>query len=64
MALYETIYTRKCRSLIHWDKMGEQKYIGPNLITISFKAIEEIHQRIQAAQSRQKSCADIRCEGF
>ena len=40
--------------------MGEQRYLGPDLITASSKAIEKIRQRMQATQSRQKSYADKR----
>ena len=40
--------------------MGEKRYLGPDLITASSEAIEKIRQRIQAAQSRQKSYADKR----
>ncbi|XP_062113261.1 uncharacterized protein LOC133824401 [Humulus lupulus] len=27
----EMLYGRKCRSPIHWDEMGERKYLGPDL---------------------------------
>ena len=40
--------------------MGEQRYFGLDLIVTSSEAIEKIHQRMQAAQSRQKSYADKR----
>ena len=60
MAPYEALYGRKCRSPIHWDKRGEQRYLGPDYITASSEAIKKIRQRMQAAQSRQKSYADKR----
>ena len=60
MAPYEALYGRKCKSPIHWDEMVEQRYLRLDLITASFEAINKIHQRMQAAQSRQKSYADKR----
>lgn len=60
MAPYEALYGRKCRSPIHWDEMGERRYLGPDLITALSEAIEKICQRMQAAQNRQKSYADKR----
>lgn len=40
--------------------MGEQRYLGPDLIIVSSEAIKKIHQRIPAAQSLQKSYVDKR----
>ena len=31
MAPYEALYGRKCRSPIHWDEIGEKKFLGPEL---------------------------------
>ena len=60
MAPYEALYSRKCRSPIHWDEMVERRHLGLELIIVSFEAVEQIRQRMQAAQSRQKSYADKR----
>lgn len=57
---YKAPYCRKCRPAIHWDEMGERKYLGPDLIAVTSEAIEKIRQRIHAAESRQKSYADQR----
>ena len=40
--------------------MGERRHLGPELIIASSEAIEKIRQRMQAAQSWQKSYADKR----
>ena len=58
MAPYEALYGRKCRSLIHWDEMGERKFLGPKLIREINEAAEKIRKRILAAQSRQKRYSD------
>ncbi|XP_024027099.1 uncharacterized protein LOC112093250 [Morus notabilis] len=43
MAPYEALYGRKCRSPIHWDDMGEKKYLGPELVQQTEEAIQKIH---------------------
>ena len=60
IALYEALYGRKYRSLIHWDDMGERKSLGLVLVQRIGKAIENIRKRMLTAQSRQKSYADVR----
>ena len=52
------LYGRKCRSPIHWDEMGERKYLGPESVQEAAKAIEKIRARMLASQDRQKSYAD------
>jgi hypothetical protein len=61
MAPYEALYERKCRSPIGWFDVGETKLIGPDVIQQAVDKVKLIQERILAAQSRQKSCADNRC---
>ena len=58
VAPYEMLYGRKCRSPIHWDEMGERKYLGPESVQEAAEAIEKIRARMLASQDRQKSYAD------
>ena len=58
VAPYEMLYGRKCRSPIHWDEMGERRYLGPDMVQKTNEAIEKIRARMLASQSRQKSYAD------
>ena len=71
MAPYEALYGRKCQSPIHWHEAGERKFMlkgikegdlhtGPDIVAETSEAIEKIRQRMQAAQSRQKSYANTR----
>ena len=60
MAPYEALYGRKCRSPVCWDEVGESKLVGPEIIQITSEKIRLIRERIQTAQSRQKSYADRR----
>ena len=63
MAPYKTLYGRKCRSPIYWDEVGEKNILDPTTIPWMEDAQEKIkliRQRLQTAQSRQKSYADNR----
>ncbi|XP_027158351.1 uncharacterized protein LOC113759970 [Coffea eugenioides] len=63
MAPYETLSGQRCRSPICWDEVGERKIFDPTVVHWIEEAREKvklIRQRIQAAQSRQKSYADNR----
>ena len=52
MPPYEALYGRKCRSPIHWDEMGERKFLGPELIRETTEAVEKIPKRLLAVQNR------------
>ena len=60
MAPYEALYERKCKTLICWDEVGEQKLNDVELIEITSKKIHIIRERLKIAQDRQKSYADTR----
>nr|GFA96832.1 reverse transcriptase domain-containing protein [Tanacetum cinerariifolium] len=57
---YEALYDRKCRSHVCWAKVREAQLTGPELIQETTKKIIMIKKRIQAAQDRQKSYADLK----
>ncbi|KAL4025985.1 hypothetical protein IC575_014391 [Cucumis melo] len=46
--------------LFIWDEVGEQRLMGPELVQSTNEAIQKIRSRMQTAQSRQKSYADVR----
>ncbi|XP_073041811.1 uncharacterized protein [Primulina eburnea] len=65
MAPYEALYGRKCRSPLNWDmdewrgiKNGQERAMRPNIIQEAIDKMQLIKQRIQTAQSQQKSYAD------
>ncbi|TYK28231.1 pol protein [Cucumis melo var. makuwa] len=60
MAPFEALYGKCCRSPIYWDEVGEQRLMGPELVQSTNEAIQKIRSRMQTAQSRQKSYADVR----
>ncbi|GKA69751.1 putative reverse transcriptase domain-containing protein [Tanacetum coccineum] len=59
-APYEALYGQKCRSPVCWAKVGEAQLTGPKMIQETTEKIVLIKQRIQAAQDRQKSYADLK----
>ncbi|GJV57711.1 putative reverse transcriptase domain-containing protein [Tanacetum coccineum] len=59
-APYEELYCRKCRSPVCWAEVGETQMTGPEMIQETTKKIVLIKQRIQAAQDREKSYADLK----
>ena len=58
MAPYEALYGRKVRSPVHWDEVGEQKLVGPEILQQTQDRVAKIRERIKTAQDRQKSYAD------
>ncbi|GJT69197.1 putative reverse transcriptase domain-containing protein [Tanacetum coccineum] len=59
-APYEALYGQKCRSPVCWAEVGEAQLTGPEMIQETTEKIVLIKQRIQAAQDRQKSYADLK----
>ena len=60
MAPFEALYGRPCRSPLCWTEFGETSMIGPDLVRETTEKINLIKQRLETAQSRQKSYADKR----
>ena len=60
MATYEVLYGRRFRSPIFWEEGGQTTTIGPELVQINNAAVKKIKAKIQTAQSRDKSYADVR----
>ncbi|GKA47398.1 putative reverse transcriptase domain-containing protein [Tanacetum coccineum] len=59
-APYEALYGRKCRATVCWAEVGEAQLTSPELIQKTTEKITLIKQRIQAAQDRQKSYAELK----
>ena len=60
MALFEALYGRKCRTIICWDEIDEQKLNDVELIKVTSKKIWIIRERLKTTQDRQKSYVDTR----
>ncbi|KAA0043132.1 ty3-gypsy retrotransposon protein [Cucumis melo var. makuwa] len=60
IAPFEALYGKCCRSPVCWGEVGEERLMGPELVQYTNEAIPKIRSRMQTAQSRQKSYADVR----
>jgi hypothetical protein len=60
MAPYEALYGRKCRTPSCWLEAGEKHFTGPEIVHQTADKVKIIRERMLAAQSRQKSYADLR----
>jgi hypothetical protein len=60
MAPFEALYGRRCRTPLSWSQTGERKIFGPNLVMEAEDKVKTIQTNLKAAQSRQKSYANIR----
>ncbi|XP_059292207.1 uncharacterized protein LOC132045644 [Lycium ferocissimum] len=58
MAPFESLYGRRCRSLIGWFDAFEVRPWGTDLLRNSSDKVKLIQERLLTAQSRQKSYAD------
>ena len=58
MSPFETLYWRKCRTPLMWSEVGERALVGPALIKEAEERVDEIREKLKAAQSRQKSYTD------
>jgi hypothetical protein len=60
MALFEALYGHRCQTPLSCSQIGERKMFGPDLVTEADEKVKTIQNNLKAAQSRQKSYADIR----
>ena len=58
MAPFEALYGRRCRTRLSWVEVGDHQLFGPDLIKESEQKVKLIRDRLNVAQSRQKSYAD------
>ncbi|XP_038886776.1 uncharacterized protein LOC120076894 [Benincasa hispida] len=58
--LFETLYEKSCKSPVCRGEVDVRKLLGPELMQTTNEEIQKIRARMQPAQSRQKSYADVR----
>ncbi|GJZ74325.1 putative reverse transcriptase domain-containing protein [Tanacetum coccineum] len=59
-APFESLYGRKCRSLVCWAKVGQVQLTGPQMVQETTEKIIHIKQRMQVTRDRQKSYANLK----
>jgi hypothetical protein len=60
MAPFEMLYGRRCRTLLFWNKTGEQKVFGPDILPEAEKQVRMVRENLHVAQSRKKSYSNHR----
>ena len=60
IAPFEALYGRRCRTPIYWDKVGERKLLGPELVQITTYNIHIARTNLKATQDRQRSDANLK----
>jgi hypothetical protein len=60
IAPYEPLYDRWCIYPLCLETLGERSLVGPDWVQQTSQKVPEMRQNILAAQSRQKSYADVR----
>jgi hypothetical protein len=60
MTPFEALYGWRCISPLCCETLGERSLVGPDWAQQTSEKVREIRQNILAAQSRQKSYADVR----
>ena len=60
MAPHEALYGRRCRAPLCWDTVIDSGSVSTDIVDEANQKIRVIRQRLQTAQSRQKSYADRR----
>jgi hypothetical protein len=60
MALYDSLYGRKCISPLCLEVPSERLLVGPNWIQQTHDNVHQIQQNMLTTQSRHKSYADVR----
>lgn len=57
---FESLYGRRCISLIGWFEVGKVVLIGPELVYKAIEKVRLIREMLRMAQSRQNSYVDVR----
>ena len=60
MAPHEALYGRRCRTPLCWDTVVDSSIVSTDIVEEANQKIRVIRQRLETAQSRQKSYADRR----
>ena len=60
MAPFEALYCRKCRTPVCWDKVGERRLVGLELVQITSEKVKVVCDNLKIARDRHKIYADNR----
>ena len=60
MAPYEALYGHKCHTLLHQTDLGEQRVLGPELVSETEDNVRLIWDPLKASSDRYKSYANLK----
>ena len=60
MAPFEALYSRRCKTLIYWEEVGERKLLGPELVQLRTNNIQTVRANLKIAQDRQRSYTNFK----
>ena len=49
MAPFEALYSRRCKTLIYWEEVGERKLLGPELVQLRTNNIQTVRANLKIA---------------
>ena len=52
MAPYEALYSRRCRTPVCWDEVGEARLLGPEIIQHMVDQVKIIRAKLKDTQDR------------
>ena len=64
IAPFEVLYGRKCKTPMCWDKVGERRLVGPELVQITSEKVKVVRDNMKTTRDRQKSYAENRRRDF
>jgi hypothetical protein len=62
MAPFEVLYERRCHTSLNWIELGEKVIFGPDIIDDAEATVCHIQDNLRAAESRQESYMNKRCQ--
>jgi hypothetical protein len=60
MSPFQAFYGRSCRTQLQWDQPREKQVFGSDILLEAEENIKMVRENMKIAQSRQRSCADMR----
>ncbi|WVZ76120.1 LOW QUALITY PROTEIN: hypothetical protein U9M48_024119 [Paspalum notatum var. saurae] len=60
MSSFQALYSRRCRTPLHWDQPCEKQIFGLEIIEDAERQVQIVKENLRIAQTRQKSYADHR----
>ncbi len=60
MAPYESLYKKRCRSLIGGFEVSEARFIGTDLVYQAMDKVKVIQESLKTTKNRQKSYTYVR----